>query len=87
MAVTRTKRKMSKLKVMRVMVGLAAGPKDIMLCPAMLPLSDLTEPLLGFFGLVAVVRLEARRMMKKTRAARAMRQWEAEMKLQPAGWP
>ena len=57
-----------------------------MLWPAILPLSDLTEPMLGFFGLVAV-RLQARRMMKKTRAARAMRQWEAEMKLQPAGWP
>ena len=69
---------------------MAAGPKEeTMLCPAMLPLSDLTEPLLGFFGLVVVValRLEARRMMKKTRAARARRQWEAEMKLQPAGWP
>ena len=74
MAVTRTKRKMTMLKVMRVMVGLAAGPKEeTMLWPAMLPLSDLTEPLLGFFGLVAVL-LQAKRMMKKTRAARAMRQ-------------
>ena len=69
------------------MVGLAAGPKDeIILWPAMLPLSDLTDPLLGFFVVVAL-RLQAMRMMKRTRAARAMREWEAEMKLQPAGWP
>ena len=87
MAVIRTKRKMTRLNVMRVMVGLAAGPKEeAILWPAMLPLSDLTEPLLGFFGWVAVL-LQARRMMKKTREARAMRQCEAEMKLQPAGWP
>ena len=43
MAVTRTKRKMTMLKVMRVMVGLAAGPKLEATVPR-LPRRDRTDP-------------------------------------------
>ena len=78
MVLIRTNQKRIMLKVMRVMVGLAAGPKcEAILCPVILPLRDLTDPLLGFLltlVLEAPDLLQARRTMKKTRAERAMRQ-------------